>query len=291
MVYLYNGYLEGIFPPNEQREGGPVSIAHLAVILLKAHMLGYDILKQDAKERGKEIEVGIAKHTRSFEAYRNYAPLDRLTAQFAQQAFVWDFLDAIHTGEYRMYATSFVEYIPGLQGKMDYVGINYYGRFYLESNVLTPGDFDVLARDDNDPNEITSDLGWSLYPHGFYKTLKASHDKYMRPIYILENGIDCRDIDDTLRQHFLVAHLREVWNAIEHAGADIKGFFYWSLMDNFEWAEGFGPRFGLLHVDYENDFARTPRKSAALFAEIIEQNALSQDHWNTHKTYDKKGPA
>ncbi len=284
MVYLYNGYLEGLFPPNERREGGPRSIAHLAVRLLEAHALAYDILKADATQRNKDIAVGIAKHTRAFEPYRDHAPLDRLTARFAEQAFVWDFLDAIHTGTYKMTSTSFQEKIPGLAGKMDYVGINYYGRFYLQSPITSPTSFTVHAHDPHDPNEIISELGWALYPHGFFLILQEAHKRYQRPIYILENGIDCRPLNDTLRQHFLVTHLREVWNAIHHAKADIRGYFHWSLLDNFEWAEGFGPRFGLLHVDYEHHFQRTPRQSAALYTQIIQDNALSPALWEKHQS-------
>ena len=282
MVYLYNGYLEGLFPPNERREGGPRSIAHLAVRLLEAHTLAYDILKADAAQRNKTIAVGIAKHTRAFEPYRNHAPLDRLTARFAEQAFVWDFLDAIHTGTYKMTSTSFQEKIPGLASKMDYVGINYYGRFYLESSITAPTSFKVHSHDPRDSNELKSELGWALYPHGFFYILQTAHQRYQRPIYILENGIDCRALDDTLRQHFLVTHLREVWNAIHHAKADVRGYFHWSLLDNFEWAEGFGPRFGLLHVDYKNHFQRTPRQSAALYTQIIQNNAIPPEAWDTY---------
>lgn len=280
MVYLYNGYLEGLFPPNEKREEGPIGLAELAVTLLRAHLLAYKLLKEDAATRDQKIEVGIAKHTRAFEAFRNHMFLDRITAQFAENAFIWDFLDALHTGEFKMTSTSFKRHIEGLKGSTDYVGINYYGRFYLKSNVSNPTQFEVLPNDPNDPRELTSELGWALYPHGFYKVLEKAHKKYGKPIYILENGIDCRELHDPLRQHFLVTHLHEVWNAITFAGADVRGFFYWSTMDNFEWAEGFGPRFGLIHIDYENDFKRTPRESAALFAAIAANNAISQEQWS-----------
>lgn len=282
MVVLYMGMLEGLFPPNEQRPEGPIAIAPVVVRLLEAHACAYHLLKADAKARGKEISIGIAKHTRAFEPLRNYAPLDRLSAKFAEEAFVWDFLDAIHTGEYRMTATSFRQHIPNLKGTMDYVGINYYGRLYIQSKLTDPQNFKVL---NSAPGDITSDLGWALYPHGFYQVLQRAHQQYQRPIYILENGIADANIDDPLRQHFLVTHLREIVNAIKYAGADVRGFFYWSLMDNFEWAEGFGPRFGLLHVDYDDDFKRTTRQGAQLFSEIIAQNAISTTQWQQHKEY------
>lgn len=283
MVYLYQGYLEGLFPPNEQREGGPEALTELVVRLLEAHTLAYQRLKADAASRNQPIQVGIAKHTRAFEAFRNHAFQDRLIAKFAEDAFVWDFLDAMHTGTYRMTSTSFQREIPGLKGSMDYVGINYYGRFYLRSPFYNPMNFEILPNDPHAENERTSELGWALYPHGFYQVLQRAHERYGKPIYILENGIDNRAIDDSLRQHFLVTHLREVWNAIHHAKADIKGYFYWSWMDNFEWAEGFGPRFGLQHVDYEHGYKRTPRQSAQLYSEIIKDNQLTKEQWNTWK--------
>ncbi len=278
--WLYTSYLVGVFPPHEQRKGGLLAVARLAVRLLEAHTLAYDILKADAAKRNKTISVGIAKHTRAFEPYRNGAPLDRLAARIAEQSFVWDFLDAIHTGTYKVMGTPFQK-IPGLAGKMDYVGINYYGRFYLKSDVFSPQRFSLFMHDPHDPNERKSELDWALYPHGFYRILQASHQRYQRPIYVLENGIDCRSLDDTQRQHFLVTHLREVWNAIHHAKADIRGYFHWSLLDNFEWAEGFTSRFGLIHVDYLHDFQRTPRKSAEVYTQIIQDNAISPEHWET----------
>ncbi len=275
---LYTSYLGGIFPPHECRKGGLLAVAPLAVRLLEAHALAYDILKADATERNKDIAIGIAKHTRAFEPYRNGAPLDRLAARIAEQSFVWDFLDAIHTGSYKVMGTPF-QSIPGLAGKMDYVGINYYGRFYLQSDLFSQQKFSLFLHDPHDPNERKSELDWALYPHGLYQILQATHQRYQRPIYILENGIDCRTDDDTLRQHFLVTHLREVWNAIHHAKADVRGYFHWSLLDNFEWAEGFTSRFGLIHVDYTQDFQRTPRQSATLYTQIIEDNAISDDIW------------
>jgi beta-glucosidase/6-phospho-beta-glucosidase/beta-galactosidase len=81
-----------------------------------------------------------------------------------------------------------------------------------------------------------------------------------------------------MRQTFLTSHLREVWHAMNIRGVDIDGYFHWSHLDNFEWAEGFGPRFGLYAVDYDNDFARTPRGSADVYADIIKEG-LSEALW------------
>jgi beta-glucosidase/6-phospho-beta-glucosidase/beta-galactosidase len=88
---------------------------------------------------------------------------------------------------------------------------------------------------------------------------------YGLPVYITENGI--ADRDDLLRPEYLVSHLREVARAIEN-GIDVRGYYHWSLLDNFEWVKGFGPRFGLYRVNYET-FERTPTRSALLYKRII----------------------
>ena len=150
-------------------------------------------------------------------------------------------------------------------------------------------DIDAMAagpvthtRDPNDPKELTSDLGWALYPIGFSDVLNEAWTRYGKPIQILENGIADAAQPDSLRQTFMVTHLREVWHAMNVLGVDIDGYFHWSHLDNFEWAEGFGPRFGLFAVDYDNDFARTPRDSASVYAEIIGAG-ISDTMWAQHR--------
>jgi len=83
-------------------------------------------------------------------------------------------------------------------------------------------------------------------------------------------------------QQFLVSHLREVWNAINHGGADIRGYMHWSFNDNFEWAEGFTARFGLVKVDYDNNFQRIPKPSADIYTQIIQSNAISDELMQRH---------
>ena len=273
MVYIYNGYLEGIFPPNELRRD-PVKAAPLAVRMLEAHVAAWQILKQDAAARNKKIEVGFTQHTRRFEPLRNWHGLDRLTARMVEQAFMWDFCDAFKTGVFRMSGSRFKQTIPGLKDSLDYLGINYYGRFYLKTNVLRPMKFEVLM---NDPasDELRNDLDWAIYPHGFYLVLTEAARRYGLPIYVLENGTADAADDDRLRQRFLVEHIREMALAIRD-GADVRGYWFWSLVDNFEWAEGFEARFGLVKVDYLKKFQRIPRPSLELFKEIIEENGVSQ---------------
>jgi beta-glucosidase len=255
LVYGVLAYMDGVFPPNEQRTQSAAKPVIEAQV--RMHELSYGALKADARRRGVEHQVGIAQHARSFVPQRNGSPLDRLTAWMIDRQFVWDFLD-------RTRATC------------DYVGINYYGRSYVESSA--PGKFDVRHKDPGEPSEETSDLGWSIDHAGLERVLVRTQRRYGKPIYILENGIADDHDDDVQRRRFLVGQLQAVSRAIS-AGADVRGYFYWALTDNFEWAEGFAPRFGLLKVDYEAGCARTPRKSAQLFARIARANAIGAADW------------
>lgn len=275
MVYVYAGYLDGVFPPLERR-GDPKAIVQVTSQLLRAHALAYRLLKEDAARRGKPVQVGIAQHVRSFQPLRNHHPLDRLTAQLVEQAFVWDFLDALHSGVLRSKAMNVEQAIPGLVGTQDYVGLNYYGRFYVKSHVTRPTKFDVLMHDPQSDEDRPNELGWASYPEGFRLALLKAHERYHLPLYVLENGTADSKDEDTDRQRLLVEHIRELFLA-QKAGADIRGYFHWSLFDNFEWAEGFTARFGLTKIDYQNNFARTPRPSAALYTRIIEANGLDAE--------------
>lgn len=281
-VYLFNGYIEGIFPPLERRSGLPEIIEPM-VALLKAHALAYDILHEDARRRGQQTMVGITKHTRAFEPLHNWSLPDRHLAALTEATFLWAFLDAIHTGILNIPAIFFSRHVPGLRGKQDYVGINYYGRFYVQFNLLNPASPTIHMHDPGDRSEVKSDLEWAIYPHGFYHVLTEAARRYRKPIFVLENGIADGEANDRRRQQFLVTHLYEMWLAMRRGDADIRGYMHWSTMDNFEWAEGFEPKFGLIEIDYRNDFARKPRPSAALYSQIISGNGISAENWNRYR--------
>ena len=276
MVYLYSGYMEGTYPPLEKRkrveDAAPVLQA-----LLRAHAIAYRTLHRVAAERHVEANVGITENTLSFEPLRNWAPLDRLTAQAIDQAWNWDFLDAIQTGRMKLADTDVDVPIADLKGTEDYVGINYYSRTYIKADLFHPDAPQILLHDPDARDEPFNDLGWASYPHGFYLILTKAAQRYGKPIYVLENGTADRADNDVARQKFLREHVREAWLARERGGADVRSYIHWSLFDNFEWADGFDARFGLVAVDYENGFKRTPRPSAKLFADIARANAVPAD--------------
>ncbi|HSR15392.1 MAG TPA: family 1 glycosylhydrolase, partial [Gemmatimonadales bacterium] len=193
-----------------------------------------------------------------------------------------DVLDAVESGSYAMANTGYRVEIQGLAGSQDYVGINYYGRFYVEMGManLSAGPI-IHPNDPGDPDEVTSDLGWATYPRGFTDVLVEAHRRYGKPILVLENGTADSAADDRGRQAYLVSHLRELWHAIHEEGVDVGGYFHWTALDNFEWAEGFEARFGLFAVDYTSGFARTPRPGAGLYAAII-RDGVTEAMWREY---------
>lgn len=274
MVLTFFGYVEGVFPPNERR-GDPKMATPVAAQLLRMHVAAYEAIKANRHD----AMVGIAHHIRHFVPWRNYNLLDRITALIVDRAFALDFMDAIHTGLLRPAFGGGIHEIEGLKGSMDYVGLNFYGRFYVKST--TPGKFEIIQHDKNEHGEEESDVGWAVDETSLGYELQRFWQRYDLPIYILEAGIADRGgdsgVDDEMRQRFLVRHTQALWQAIE-GGVDVRGFYYWSLLDNFEWAAGVGPRFGLFATNYDTE-ERTARDSVEVYKEMATTNQVSQALW------------
>ena len=160
--------------------------------------------------------------------------------------------------------------LPSIKNTQDFLGINYYSRDLIRFSLGSANPIQLIF---NRKNKNT-DLGWEIFPTGIYTILEDAHELYPElPIFITENGI--ADKKDKNRNSFINDHLNQIYNAIK-IGIPVKGYCHWSLLDNFEWAEGFHPRFGLYEVNYET-FERTPRPSALYYKSIIERNGLNQD--------------
>jgi len=143
----------------------------------------------------------------------------------------------------------------------DFIGLNYYFHNRIKG-----------LKFNQNKNEETSDLGWEIYPKGIYYVLRELK-KYQKPIYITENGL--ADAKDEKREKFIKEHLYWIHKAIQE-GVDIRGYFYWSLLDNFEWDKGFWPRFGLIEVDYKT-FYRKLRSSSRIYGEIAKENSIPNE--------------
>lgn len=150
------------------------------------------------------------------------------------------------------------------RGYSDFIGLNYYNRVHIGFK-FSPPFYKIVFKGD------LTDMGWEIYPEGISKVLRGLK-KYNLPIYITENGI--ADVSDQKRPYFIIAHLEKVWQAIQE-GISVKGYFYWSLIDNFEWDSGFSKRFGLFEIDFKTQ-KRTPRESARIYKEICTKNEISE---------------
>jgi beta-galactosidase len=169
-----------------------------------------------------------------------------------------------------------------MRDKVDWIGVNYYTRSVVKGRKsvlarLATGmsalpdlqqgyGFACEPRSRSHDGLPTTDFGWEIYPQGILEALNTVKP-YGKPMYITENGI--ADAEDTLRPRFLADHLKMLERAISEEKIDLRGYFHWSLTDNYEWAKGFGMKFGLYTVDLKTK-KRTPRKSAETFRRIIE---------------------
>lgn len=146
-----------------------------------------------------------------------------------------------------------------IKNHVDFIGLNYYRRLLIRGLNFNAG-----------KNQRT-DMNWEIYPEGIYHVLKDLGRRYEKPIYITENGL--ADAEDKYRSRFITDHLQWINKAIQE-GIDVRGYFHWSLLDNFEWAHGFWPRFGLIEIDYKT-LKRKPRSSSKIYSEIAKMGSIT----------------
>ena len=168
-----------------------------------------------------------------------------------------------------------------LKQPIDFVGVNYYTRSVTRSD---PSAWPVRARRVDQPRHAYTETGWEVYPDGLTDSLKWVTERYGRiPLYVTENGaafydppqaIDGR-IEDPLRVAYYRSHLRAAHSALCQ-GVDLRGYFAWSLLDNYEWSLGYSKRFGIVHVDFATQ-KRTPKASARFYSEVIRTHGAALD--------------
>lgn len=258
MVLATQSYLLGLWPPGHKNLFETLRVARH---LLLAHARAYHRLK----EVNGEAMVGLAKHLRVVDPGRP-GLLDRGVAGLLDYVFNWAFLSGVERGRLPL-PFGFNQRMPELLQTQDFLGVNYYTRDIVFFDWRSPGT--LFAKMEVAVGRERNDLGWEVYPEGLYRLLKRLQT-YGKPILITENGISTGD--DLARQRFLLDHLRQVKRALEE-GVEVRGYFYWSLLDNFEWAEGYRARFGLVEVDFATQ-KRSPRPSAHLYGEMVRKNGF-----------------
>jgi beta-glucosidase len=257
LVYVVMRYLEGVFPPPAQKGWG--SAARALHNLLRSHAVAYHTIK----EAQPQAQISIAKNMLVFDPWPGTSRLNGWWANQISWLFNDWWMEAMTDGRLRFPLGR--GRIEGLAGSYDFVGVNYYTRFYSRL-------FHLYERE-WEPGAVVSDGNYGeVYPAGLFRVIKQAR-RYQKPIYITENGVP--DRTDRLRPSFLLTHLREVWRAVSF-NWPIMGYYHWSLVDNFEWDRGWTQRFGLLALDPETQ-ERKWRKSAHLYSEICQSRSISSD--------------
>ncbi|MEY4070210.1 MAG: hypothetical protein RL721_824 [Candidatus Eisenbacteria bacterium] len=263
VVQVFKGWLLGQWPPGRVRAWGTA----LMVLrhMLRTHVRMYHVIHANRSD----ARVSIAKHALALSPDDPNRWLDRQSVKVRGHLFNHLFIEALHTGMLRVPGL-FWENLP-LKRTLDFIGVNYYTRdFVRNSGISLPGFVgDFAKRDHRMQRGKSNDLGWEIYPEGMAQFMRE-YAVYDLPILVTENGIPTRNDDD--RWMFLFMHLWQVARAVSE-GVDVVGYMHWSLLDNFEWADGYGARFGLVEVDFETQERRI-RPSAWRYAQIIRRNEL-----------------
>ena len=230
-IYLAQRYFNHVF-------AGPGTLWQLSTVanhFAKAHKKAFHILKGFSADN----QISLAYSVPYFEAFNN-GWFERLACKVASY-----------------FATAW--FINKIKNNLDWFALNYYFRFYIgwfSAGKLIPQHIAT--------NLPKNDRGWDIYPKGIYEAIKICA-RFGKPIIITENGLS--DAADSRREAFITHHIEQLKKAI-NGGYDVRGYLYWSLLDNFEWENGYGDRFGLVEVDYHTQ-KRTVRPSAWTYKKII----------------------
>lgn len=236
-VYSSMSHLLGYWPPEQRNIAAAWMVIRNFVL---AHRLAYQIIHRHRPD----AKVGVANNLSHFVPSNPNSPADRLLVATGKYWHNQWWLDQTYVDQ-------------------DFIGLNYYFHHPLKFKM---SNWRNWFRPESETTMPKNDLGWDINPVGLGHLLDWLQ-KYQRPIIITENGL--ADAADHLRASFVRHHVDQVFQAIAR-GVRVQGYLYWSLLDNFEWREGFAPRFGLIDVDYQT-LRRTVRPSAYAFRELIQR--------------------
>jgi beta-glucosidase len=272
-VVTDGGYLHGALAPGHRSVyEAPIAAHHL----LRAHAAAVEVYRATGKHR-IGIVVNLEPKYPASESSEDRAATRRADAYMNRQ-----YLDPVLIGGYpdelrEIFGAAWPDHsaseLEYLKQPIDFVGVNYYTRSVTRHD---PAAWPVRAGRIEQPRHAYTETDWEVYPEGLTDTLKWVTDRYGRiPLYVTENGaafydppqpIDGR-VDDPLRVAYYRSHLRAAHTALCQ-GVDLRGYYAWSLLDNYEWSLGYGKRFGIVHVDYATQ-QRTPKASARFYSEVI----------------------
>jgi beta-glucosidase len=268
-VFTIAGYAAGFHAPGIADIGAWIAAAHTVNL---AHGFGVEAIRAAAPK----AQIGVVCNQ---QPVRPVSPTeeDRAAADLFELFWNRTFADPMILGDY---PEGLKPFFGGLikdgdlgviRQPLDFFGLNHYSPTYVKSDPAAPGGLALGKPPEGAPVTM---MGWEIAPQAFAETLVHEYARYRLPIVVTENGVADRTevgndgvVRDELRIDYLAKYIGAVKAAID-AGAWIEGYMVWSLIDNFEWAEGYEPRFGLVHVDYET-LKRTPKASFEWLASEI----------------------
>jgi len=279
-------YAMGIHPPCVRDLGRALPVAKNVLL---AHGAMYNAVKNAVSH---VTEVGPVLQMPLIEPLDPDSAADREAA--AQQDWLFNqyYLEGLLKGVVAPPVGDGAE-VPGLARSYDIVGLNYYSRMLVRGGSLEDAQHPAGGAHDapskqapllglrrpHEPSEFQDQMGWEVYPKGLYAQLMRLAPLAC-PVYVTESGM--ATCDETARSRHLLAHLAQCHRAIRD-GLDLRGFFYWTLMDNFEWAEGYTRTFGLIEIDRDKDLARRPRDAAHLYRDIARGGAVTEEMLARHE--------
>lgn len=263
-VYALSGYVQGAFPPGKKNLNQAMQVI---ANMLKGHAAAYRAIH----ELQPEARVGYALHYRPMVPRIKWSPLDILMRNIRYEGVNMGFPTAISTGVMKTPIGKFS--IPEAKGTQDYLGLNYYSVDTVWFDLARAGE--MFSNSGYPKGADMSDTNFlANIPEGIFDSLKWIVKTYPNlPIIITENGVE--DLDDHMRPRYLVQHLHQTWRAVNF-NWPVKGYFHWSLVDNFEWERGWTQRFGLWGLDIDTQ-KRIRRPSVDLYAEICKENGISSE--------------
>ena len=274
MVLVQMGYLSALMPP--MKASVPEAF-EAAWNTARAHLLVVEMIHsiqgRPSNRPGEPLKgVGVAYAFTYFEPFNKNSEMDRRATRILSEVANWSWLTALQTGvmEFKIpkdvYAkTLFRELFAGrpksTTPKFDWVGLNYYSRWLIKYNSFSKTKVEWVPA----PGP-QGDNGWQFHPEGLSFLIREVTGRLPYPLVLSENGM--ADASDIKRQKLLVDAMAVMDRALNEK-IDLRGYYHWSLMDNFEWLHGYRYKFGLVEVDFKNNLARIPRKSAYVYRHEI----------------------
>lgn len=288
---IAGGYIAGVFPPGDALNIDGALAVHTNLIFMQAR--GGKALRKyddgDADGDGKPVLLGQAKASSIVLPLDPHKPEDVEGARSYNQLFNGADIDALTSGNLDVNGDGDTDdkdttppegHYDELANSLDWLGVQYYGPIYVIGIAGDPP-FTALPVGqgflDYESRHPRTEMGTEIRPAVYLATLEWFWNRYKLPIYLTENGTG--DCDDNQRPRHIVEHVYTVGRAIQ-AGIDVRGYFHWSLTDNFEWAHGNRQCFGLYGVNYDT-LERTKRRSADVYASIIAKRTITQADYET----------